>query len=102
MATSFAGDAPDWKQAARPVTLFYPGQVSWPHLNSRKHGGADSIGKGIPVKSRHSEEQLAHYGIEAEFAEPIRSQWFLTLFAGLALIAAFGWALVTSIPKSEA
>lgn len=102
VAAAFTGDAPEWKQAAKQVTLFYPGQVSWPHLNSQKHGGADSIGKGIPVKARHSEEQLAHYGIEAEFAEPIRRQWFLTVFAGLALIAAFGWALLKSIPKLEA
>lgn len=99
-AAAFTGDAPDWKQAAKAVTLFYPGQVSWPHLNSVKHGGAESIGKGIPVKSRHSEEQLAHYGIEAEFAAPIRAQWFLTLFAGLGLIAAFGWALLKSTPKT--
>ncbi|MDO9439785.1 MAG: ethylbenzene dehydrogenase-related protein [Beijerinckiaceae bacterium] len=102
VATAFTGDTPDWKQPARQVTLFYPGQVSWPHLNSQKHGGADSIGKGIPVKARHSEEQLAHYGIEAEFAELIRRQWLLTLFAGLGLIVAFGWALLKSTPKLEA
>lgn len=102
VATPFTGAAPDWKQASLGVKLFYPGQVSWPHLNSVKHGGASSIARGIPVKSRHSEEQLAHYGIEAEFAGPIRSQWFLTLFAGLGLIAAFGWALLKSTPKSEA
>lgn len=101
VATSFAGDAPDWKQAPVAVKLFYPGQVSWPHLNSAKHGGASSIARGIPVKSRHSEEQLAHYGIEAEFASAIRSQWLLTLLAGLGLIAAFGWALLKSTPKAE-
>lgn len=102
VATSFTGDAPDWKQGARQITLFYPGQVSWPHLNSVKHAGAESIGKGIPVKARHSEEQLAHYGIEAEFAEAIRRQWLLTLIVGLGLIAAFGWALLKSTPTAEA
>jgi hypothetical protein len=75
------------------VVLFYPGQVSWPHLNSKKHGGADSIKKGVPVKYRHSEIQLAHYGIEAEFADAIRRQWLLTLLAGVLLIAGFGVAL---------
>jgi hypothetical protein len=98
---AFTGEMPDWKQPPRSVTLFYPGQVSWPHLNSVKHGGAESIAKGIPVRSRHSEEQLAHYGIEAEFAELIRVQWLLTLLAGLALIGAFGWALLTSTFKLE-
>jgi len=102
VAAAFTGDAPDWKQAAKPITLFYPGQVSWPHLNSQKHGGAESISKGIPVKSRHSEEQLAHYGIEAEFAKEIRRQWLLTLFAGLGLIGTFGWALLQSTQKLEA
>ena len=33
-AVRFDGDAPDWQQAWTDVTLFYPGQVSWPHLNS--------------------------------------------------------------------
>lgn len=101
-ATLFTGDTPDWKQPAKAVTLFYPGQVSWPLLNSRKHGGASSIKQGIPVKTRHSEEQLANYGIEAEFAQPIRQQWLLTLLAGVILIGAFGWALLKSTPKMEA
>jgi hypothetical protein len=80
-------------QAWSNVVLFYPGQVSWPHLNSKKHGGADNIKKGVPVKFRHSEIQLAHYGVEAEFADAIRSQWLLTVLAGVVLIAGFGIAL---------
>jgi hypothetical protein len=75
------------------LTLFYPGQVSWPHLNSRQHAGADSIRAGVPVKFRHSEAQLAHYGIEAEFRDVIRRQWLLTMLAGVLLIAGFGVAL---------
>jgi hypothetical protein len=67
--------------------------VSWPHLNSSKHAGAESIKKGVPVKYRHSEIQLAHYGIEAEFADAIRWQWLLTILAGVLLIAGFGFAL---------
>ena len=92
-AERFEGDTPPWKETPATLTLFYPGQVSWPHLNSSRHGGADSIRKGVPVKHRHSEEQLAHYGIEAEFADAIRTQWYLTIAAGLALIFAFGFAI---------
>jgi hypothetical protein len=56
------------------VTLFYPGQVSWPHLNSAQHAGADNDrAEGVPVKFRHSEAQLAHYGVEAEFRDEIRA-----------------------------
>ena len=93
VAPKFAGADPDWKQPWHEVALFYPGQVNWPLLNSRKHAGADSIKKGVPVRYRHSEEQLAHYGVEMEFADAIRRQWLLTLFAGVALIFGFGLAL---------
>jgi hypothetical protein len=92
-ATRFEGDAPQWQQPWYNVVLFYPGQVSWPHLNSAKHAGADKIKEGVPVKSRHSEIQLAHYGVEGEFAEAIRWQWLLTMVAGVLLIIGFGIAL---------
>jgi hypothetical protein len=92
-AARFEGDAPQWQQPWYSVVLFYPGQVSWPHLNSAKHAGADKIKEGVPVKSRHSEIQLAHYGVEAEFAAAIKWQWLLTMGAGLLLIAGFGIAL---------
>jgi hypothetical protein len=92
-AARFDGDAPKWDQGWFNVVLFYPGQVSWPHLNSAKHAGADKIKAGVPVKSRHSEIQLAHYGVEAEFAEAIKWQWFLTMVAGVLLIIGFGIAL---------
>ena len=93
LAARFDGDAPKWDQAWFNVVLFYPGQVSWPHLNSAKHAGADKIKEGVPVKSRHSEIQLAHYGVEGEFAEAIRWQWLLTMVAGVLLIIGFGIAL---------
>jgi hypothetical protein len=67
--------------------------VSWPYLNSAKHAGADKIKAGVPVKFRHSEIQLAHYGVEGEFAEGIKWQWFLTGVAGVLLIIGFGIAL---------
>jgi hypothetical protein len=92
-AVRFDGDAPDWQQEWTNVTLFYPGQVSWPHLNSIQHAGAENIRKGVPVKFRHSEIQLARYGVEAEFADAIHRQWLLTLLAGVLLIAGFGVAL---------
>jgi hypothetical protein len=92
-ATRFEGDAPQWQQPWHNVVLFYPGQVSWPHLNSARHAGADKIKEGVPVKSRHSEIQLAHYGVEGEFAEAIKWQWLLTMVAGVLLIVGFGIAL---------
>jgi Ethylbenzene dehydrogenase len=92
-AVRFDGDEPRWDQPGFKVTLFYPGQVSWPHLNSRQHAGADNIKTGVPVKYRHSEDQLAHYGVEREFADAIRRQWLFTLLGGILLIGAFGIAL---------
>ena len=41
---------------------------------------------GVPVKFRHSEAQLAHYGVEMEFNDAIIRQWQLTLAAGVLLI----------------
>ena len=100
-AARFEGELPEWRQPAFAATLFYPGQVSWPHLNSARHAGAESIQKGVPVRYRHSEAQLAHYGIEAEFADAIRRQWLLTLLAGIGLIAAFGIALNLQIRRQR-
>ena len=100
VATRFDGDEPTWDQPWYAVTLFYPGQVSWPMLNSAKHAGAANIKKGVPVKYRHSESQLANYGVEAEFSDEIRRQWLLTLFAGVFLVAGFGIALNQS-PKRD-
>jgi hypothetical protein len=92
-AARFDGNEPKWEQPWKEVTLFYPGQVSWPLLNSRKHAGAENIKQGVPVKYRHSEVQLAHYGVEVEFAEAVRRQWLLTLGGGVLLILGFGIAL---------
>ena len=92
-AARFDGATPAWDQPWFDVTLFYPGQVSWPHLNSAKHAGAEKMKRGVPVKYRHSEIQLAHYGIEAEFATEIRRQWLYTMIAGVLLIIGFAIAL---------
>jgi hypothetical protein len=92
-AARFDGAEPPWSQPWTNVTLFYPGQVNWALLNSRKHAGAAQIRAGVPVKYRHSEAQLAHYGVEQEFAEEIRRQWLYTLLAGLLLIFGFGIAI---------
>ncbi|HEX6571498.1 MAG TPA: ethylbenzene dehydrogenase-related protein [Steroidobacteraceae bacterium] len=90
VANRFEGAAPDWRRAeVREVTLFYPGQVSWPHLTSKRHAGSRYIAKGVPVKYRHKESQLAQYGIEMEFDREIRRQWWLTLVAGVLLIVSF-------------
>jgi hypothetical protein len=98
-AARFDGSEPAWEQPWTNFVLFYPGQVSWPHLNSAKHAGADSIKKGVPVKYRHSEIQLAHYGVEAEFADGIRRQWLWTMLGGVLLIAAFGLGLNGAIAR---
>lgn len=87
------GGAPSWDQAWTEVTLFYPGRVDWASLSSKRHAGSKYIEKGVPVKFRHSERQLARYGVEAVFANEIWRQWMLTLFAGLLLMGAFGVAL---------
>jgi hypothetical protein len=102
VAVSFNGAAPSWEQPWHTVTLFYPGQVSWPMLNSASHAGAESIRKGVPVKYRHSEIQLAHYGVEVEFADAIRNQWWFTMVAGVLLIGALGFALNNLIGRKGA
>jgi hypothetical protein len=101
VAARFDGVEPPWNQRWHTITLFYPGQVSWPMLNSASHAGADRIKKGVPVKYRHSEVQLAHYGVEAEFADAIRRQWLLTMFAGVFLIAGFGIALNLLLKRKQ-
>lgn len=102
-AVRFEGAEPAWDQAWLDVALFYPGQVSWPLLvNRERHPGAENIAEGVPVKARHGERQLALYGVEMEFSTEIRRQWLLTLAAGLALIAAFGAALVLLTTRKEA
>ena len=93
-AVEFTGEAPKWEQDWHEVKLFYPGQVSWPMLRSSRHAGAAKIGQGVPVKFRHSEIQLAHYGVEMEFNDAIIRQWLLSLAAGVLLIVGFGIAVI--------
>lgn len=100
-AVKFQGESPSWEQPWSDVKLFYPGQVSWPMLNSDMHAGAQKIRQGVPLKARHSEEQLAHYGVEMEFNDKIRGQWRNTLLAGLLLIAAFAAAMVLLLAPKE-
>jgi hypothetical protein len=100
-AARFDGAQPKWEQDWQNVTLFYPGQVSWPLVNSSKHAGAENIKKGIPVRQRHSEVQLAHYGVEMEFYNEIRRQWLYTLLAGVLLILGFGIAVNLMLAKKE-
>jgi hypothetical protein len=88
------GAAPDWRAAAvREVTLFYPGQVSWPYLTSRAHAGSKYIAQGVPVRYRHKEAQLARYGVEMEFARELRLHWWLTLVTGVVLILSFAYSV---------
>ena len=89
-----ASAEPEWeKQAWSDITLFYPGQVSWPLVNSEKHAGRDEVKQNIPVKFRHTEEQLAMYGVEMEFDQAIRSQWAKTFWVGILFIISFVLAI---------
>jgi hypothetical protein len=93
-ATRFTGSVPDWKNVeTREVMLFYPGQVSWQRLPSGAHAGARYIAKGVPVKFRHKESQLARYAIELEFDREIRRQWWLTLIVGVLLVVSFVYSV---------
>lgn len=90
VASRFSGDGPDWSQVdVHDVKLFYPGQVNWPRLTSKIHAGAQYIAKGVPVKYRHKEEQLAQYGVEVEFEKELTRQWWLSMIAGVLLIISF-------------
>lgn len=101
-AVRFEGAEPQWQQPWLDVALFYPGQVSWPMLvDGNRHEGAEHIAEGEPVKARHSEKQLALYGVEMEFKEEIQRQWLFTMLAGLGLIAAFGVAVNLQIARKE-
>lgn len=86
VAEYFEGDQPDWSEQWTEMTLFYPGQVNWPLLVSDAHAGAPDIEAGKPVKPRHSEKQLAIYGVEMQFNDAIISQWSKTLVLGLFLM----------------
>ena len=102
-AARVTGSEPDWNQPWSDMTLFYPGQVSWPMLiDPARHAGAAGIADRIPVSVTHDEEQLALYGVEIEFKVEIERQWFYTLFAGLALILTFGAAVVVLWNRPEA
>jgi hypothetical protein len=100
-AERFDGDAPKWDQEAKAVTLFYPGQVDWAHINSARHPGSDKVRAGVPVKFRHSEPELAHYGVEMEFNDAIRRQWLLTMLAGVLLIAGFAIAVNATLKRGK-
>jgi hypothetical protein len=102
VATRITSDVPDWSGIeTHEVTLFYPGQVSWPHLTSPLHAGSRYIAKGVPVKYRHKESQLAQYGVEMEFDGDIRRQWWLTLIAGVLIIASFTWSVGRLLRRGE-
>ena len=56
---------------------------------ARVTAGSKYIAKGVPVKFRHSEAQLAQYGVEIEFEQEIRRQWWLSMIAGVLLVVSF-------------
>ncbi len=103
VAKRFDGPAPKWEQDWTELTMFYPGQVSWPMLTDpKRHPGADKIAERVPVAARHNPKQLALYGVEGEFSEQIRRQWLLTLLASLGLIIGLGININLLMTRKEA
>ena len=88
-AVRFSGD-PDW-DAIEPmtVTLFFPGLTGWDHAQDRqRHAGAEAVEERVGIRAGHTEEDLALYGVEAEFTEQIRSQWYFTAAAWIFFVIA--------------
>ncbi len=93
---------PDWTGEWTDVEVFYPGQVTWPRLTDpRQHPGADRIAQRVPVTYRHSERQLALYGVEVEFSKEIKRQWLWTLGMSLSLIIALGISTMLLFRRRE-
>ncbi|KKM23746.1 hypothetical protein LCGC14_1612110, partial [marine sediment metagenome] len=93
---------PDWTGPWTDVEVFYPGQVSWPRLTDPKqHPGADRIAQRVPVAYRHTERQLALYGVEVEFSKEIKRQWLWTLGMSVGLIVAFGFSMMMLFRRRE-
>lgn len=102
VATRIAGAAPDWSGIdTREVILFYPGQVSWQRTPSGVHAGSKYIAKGVPVKYRHKETQLAEYAVELEFDRDIRRHWLMSLVGGVLLVASFVFSISLLIGRRE-
>lgn len=93
-AQRFTGETPSWTQPWFEAKLFYPGQVNWPLLTSKRHPGQAMIKDGIPVKHYHNERQLSQYGVEMEFFEEIKQQWRLTVLAGIFMFVGVGFGLL--------
>lgn len=93
---------PDWTGPWTEIKTFYPGQVTWGRLtDARQHPGADRIAQRVPVAARHTEEQLALYGVQMEFADEIKRQWIWTLIASLGLIVALGISVNLLMRRKE-
>ena len=102
MAERFDGATPPWDQDWTELTMFYPGQVSWPMLTDpARHPGADKIAERVPVAFRHNPKQLALYGVEVEFGDQIRRQWLATLLASLGLIIGLGISINLLMTRRE-
>lgn len=101
-AKKSAAGNPDWSGDWTEVKVFYPGQVSWDRLtNPSRHPGAERIAQRVPVSYRHSERQLALYGVEIEFDQEIKRQWLWTLAMSLSLILAFGVSMLMLFRRGE-
>lgn len=94
IASRFDGHVPAWEPPWHALTLFKPRPGQLADAQQRQACRRRKRQEGAHrVKVRHSESQLPRHGVEAEFAGEIRRQWLFTLFAGVMLIAGFGFAL---------
>ena len=55
----------------------------------------------MPVAYRHTERQLALYGVEVEFSKEIKRQWLWTLGMSVGLIVAFGFSMMMLFRRRE-
>lgn len=87
------GDTPDWTEPGRAITLFYPGQVTWPRITGPRHAGAQAVAEGTPIRARHDERKLALYGVETEAETGALWNWAASLLLGLLLLGILPWSL---------
>jgi hypothetical protein len=101
-AYHFSGDFPNWTQHPElSVTLFYPGQITWPRITGSGHAGAEAVQQGVPVDVWHNERKLALYGVEAEDEERVRRSWVVAILKGLTVVLFFGLTMHLIIKKED-
>jgi hypothetical protein len=66
-ARRFQGERPPWDAIPwTPITLFYPGQITWDFLISEEHEGARRLLQGRSCESCHAAEEMGELAVEHE------------------------------------